>query len=95
MAGDDIDKRMEAVVKLVAIFQLERIIYLAFTSIASVVLILFAISIWLRKGADVDPSTLVILFGSSGVTGFAANRFLTIFYKALEMISRSSSATAA
>ena len=85
---EDIEKRTAAVLKVVEIFRLERMAYLTFTIIAFLVLLGFMIAILVKKGGDTDPTPLTMLFGSTSLTGFAANRFLTVFYRAVDMVSR-------
>ena len=85
MAERDIEARTAAVERLLQIFKLERLVYLAATSVAFLIVIVAAVSMLRERG--VDPTSLTLVFGSSGITGYSANRLLKMFNDALAMIA--------
>ena len=83
----EIEARTAAVEKLLQLFKLERRVYLAATTVAFLIGIGAAVAMFHEGG--VGPGTLTMVFGSSGITGYSANRLLKMFNDSLIMIAGS------
>ena len=87
MADGDIEARTAAVEKLLQLFKLERRVYLAATTVAFLIGIGAAVVMF--RAGGVSPGTLTMVFGSSGITSYSANRSLKMFNDSLVMIAGS------
>ncbi len=76
--------RLDAVERLMKLFRLERLVYLAATSISVAMLLISAgFVIATRNATNVE---LVGFFGSSGLITFSAGRLLLMWNQALSLL---------
>jgi len=87
MPDGGIEARTAAVERLLTIFRLERLVYLSVTSIVFFIALGAGTAMVYHHGAD--STSLTLVFGSSGITGYSANRILKMFNDALSMIAGS------
>jgi hypothetical protein len=78
--------RVEQVRILLREFRLERLVHLAFASIAVCLLLVSAARV-IYAGTS-QPSDLGFIFGSSGILAYAMSRVIYLFDRALEFIAR-------
>src|SRR5713101_1170820 len=84
--------RVGDVRELVIVFKPERTVYLAVTAVSAVTLLTTAaVVIYHNHG---DPATLTLLFGSSGLIGYSANRVLRMWSDAMRYVMTSRTAGA-
>ncbi len=76
---------MDAVERLTKLFQLERMVHLAVTSL-SLVMLLTSAGVLLYKG-KAGPAELTGLFGSSGLITYSAGRLLYMWNEALKLLA--------
>jgi hypothetical protein len=82
--ADDLHNRIDAIGKLLALFKLERLIYVIVTLLALIVLLTCAVYLLMRNG----ETTIVIgLFGSSGAITFTLGRLLKMWNDAMRILS--------
>lgn len=82
--AEDIAVRLDAVERLMKLFKLERLVYLAATSVSVAMLLISAgFVIATRKATNVE---LVGFFGSSGLITFSAGRLLLMWNQALSLL---------
>jgi hypothetical protein len=79
--SQDLDPQLEAVMALLDLFKAERMVYLVATSVSFVILLVSAGYVLAKTKAD--PPTLVMIFGSTGLIGYSANRLLRMWEQAL------------
>jgi uncharacterized Tic20 family protein len=83
--AEDMAVRLDAVERLMKLFRLERVVYLAATSISVAMLLVSAgFVIATRKATNVE---LVGFFGSSGLITFSAGRLLLMWNQALSLLA--------
>ena len=83
MNEDNFKARVQAVKELTALFRVERMVHLA-ASVAAFVLLGVTAIISLKQGAS--PALTTLLFGSSGVIGYTASRLLLMWTKAMGLV---------
>jgi hypothetical protein len=84
MNSHDLDARMKAVEKLISLFRLERIVRLTVTTISLVMLLISAAFLLYKSQADY--AVLTLMFGSSGLITYSANRLLRMWDQALQVL---------
>lgn len=84
MNGSELESRMKAVEHLTRLFKMERMVHLAVTTI-SLVMLLFSTGFLLVK-AQASPTILTLMFGSSGLITYSANRLLRMWDQALKIL---------
>lgn len=77
--------RLEVVERLASLFRFERFVYIAITVASSV--LMFAVAIRLIMAGTAQIAELGLLFGSSGLVTFTANRVLQMWNQALRMVA--------
>jgi uncharacterized Tic20 family protein len=83
--AEDMNVRLDAVERLMKLFRLERLVYLAATSVSVAMLLISAgFVIATRKATNVE---LVGFFGSSGLITFSAGRLLLMWNQALSLLA--------
>jgi hypothetical protein len=82
----DLQQRLEAVKELIAIFKLERTVYLVISALSFVVLLITAVFV-LQRGGVAASGQVLALFGSSGAIGFTGGRLLKMWSDALAFIN--------
>jgi hypothetical protein len=75
---------MAAVKELTALFKAERMVYLIATT--SALIMLLASGGWLLLKSKADPAALTLMFGSSGLITYSANRLLRMWDYALRVL---------
>jgi hypothetical protein len=85
MPDQDLAERLAVVEKLTALFKLERMVHLVVTSISLIMLLFSAVSL-IYKGQR-DPVGLTLMFGSSGLITYSANRLLRMWDQALQVLT--------
>ena len=83
MPNQGLEDALTALARLMDIFKAERILYLI-SAVVSMFLMLFAVFNIINKGASTQD--LVILFGSSGVTGLCSARVVLYLDKAFKIV---------
>ena len=81
---DDIGKKFEIVKQLTELFKFERRVYLAITIISFIMLAGSALKLIIKGQAGYGE--LSMLFGSSGLITFTANRLLFMWNEALKRL---------
>ena len=84
MNDSDLDARMGAVERLVHLFRLERIVHLVVTTVSLVMLLSSAAIVIFRE--EQTPAFLAMMFGSSGLITYSANRLLRMWNQALQVL---------
>jgi hypothetical protein len=79
-----LDDRLKVVQSLVKLFQLERMVHLTTTILSLLMLLASAGFMIVRSRAD--PATLTLIFGSSGLITYSANRLLRMWDQAIKLI---------
>lgn len=77
--------RLDVVERLVTIFKVERFVYLTITVISFLLLFGVAVRMFIQGTAQIAEWGL--LFGSSGLISFTANRILQMYSEALRMVA--------
>lgn len=77
--------RMEVVEKLTSLFRLERMVHLTVT-IASLLIMLVSV-VYLIARSNAQIPTLTLMFGSSGLITYSANRLLRMWDQALQVLT--------
>ena len=83
-AADPLRQRFDVVRELIAIFDIERKVYLTISAISFVVLLACAAVVFARGERDLVP--LSLLFGSAGAVGFTGARLLRMWSDALRVL---------
>ncbi|HTY11512.1 MAG TPA: hypothetical protein VMF88_10610 [Bacteroidota bacterium] len=83
---DDLDKKVEAIGKLLKMFKMERIVYLIVTIVSFCSLLGCAIYLIYSKGQEEIPS-IIGMFGSSGGIAFTSGRLLKMWSDALQLLN--------
>ena len=84
MPDNDLDQRIQAIKQLLAIFKLERTVYLTVT-IISLVMLLGSAAIVMYKGSA-GPFEFTGLFGSAGAITYTTGRLLRMWSEALQVL---------
>lgn len=82
---DDLNARVRAVERLTKLFRLERLVHLSVTTVALLMLLGNAAMLLIRREAG--PAELTLLFGSSGLITYSANRLLFMWNQALKILA--------
>jgi len=85
MPEESLASRIEAVGKLTALFKIERWVHLGVTTVSLLMLLTSAFFLILRNMAD--PVTLTLMFGSSGLIAYSANRLLLMWDQAMKLLN--------
>ncbi len=84
MVNENLNQRLEAIERLTRLFRLERMVHLAVTTIALLMLLASAgVLIYERKAGSAE---LTLMFGSSGLITYSAARLLHMWDQALSLI---------
>lgn len=75
---------LKALRELLHMFRVERYVYLALTGLSFVLLLYVGVLMFTSK--DVDRSTLVALFGSSGLVAASSARISWFFNRAFTLV---------
>ena len=81
---DTLNMALNAMERLLKLFRIERILHL-FIGIIGFLLLVYAIVLILRNG-NTDTTTLVALFGSSGLITASSARITFFFNKAFKLV---------
>src|SRR5215470_10139059 len=84
-ATQTLKERMAAVKQLAALFRAERIVHLVVTTVSLIMLLTSACIMIVRSQAD--PTALTLMFGSSGLITYSANRLLRMWDQALQLLT--------
>ncbi len=79
-----LDDRLRVVQEMVNLFKLERMVYLISTIVS--LLMLLASGGYLIVTSHADPAALTLIFGSSGLIGYSANRLLRMWDQSMKMM---------
>ena len=79
-----LDAALKALRELLHIFRVERYVYLALTGLAFLLLLYVGMLMFTTK--EVDRTTLVAVFGSSGLVAASSARVSLFFNKAFTLI---------
>jgi len=79
-----LDEKLRVVQDLVKLFQLERMVHLTTTIIS--LLMLLASGGFLIVRSKADPAALTLIFGSSGLITYSANRLLRMWDQAMKLM---------
>jgi hypothetical protein len=82
-----LDDKLKVVQGLVKLFQAERMVHLT-TTIISLLMLLASASFLIWK-SSADPATLTLIFGSSGLITYSANRLLRMWDQAIKLMLES------
>lgn len=83
-AAEPLHERLDVVRELIAIFDIERKVYLTISTVSFVVLLACAWVVFARGERDLVPFSL--LFGSAGAVGFTGARLLRMWSDALRVL---------
>ena len=84
MSDADLQTKIAAIEKLTDLFRFERYVHLTATAIAVAILLVTAVFMIVQK--EVGAPALTLIFGSTGVMGYTANRLLVMWTKAMEVV---------
>jgi hypothetical protein len=79
-----LDDKLRIVEGLVKLFKLERMVHLTTTIISLLMLLASAGFLIVRSRAD--PAALTLIFGSSGLITYSANRLLKMWDQAMKLM---------
>jgi len=79
-----LEEKLKVVQDLVKLFQLERMVHLTTTIISLLMLLTSGGFLIVRSKAD--PATLTLIFGSSGLITYSANRLLRMWDQAMKLM---------
>ncbi len=79
-----LDDKVQLVKNLVELFRAERMVHLGTTILSLVMLLTSAAVMLIRRGAD--PAALTLMFGSSGLITYSANRLLRMWDQAIKLV---------
>ncbi|HTC74453.1 MAG TPA: hypothetical protein VK684_02675 [Edaphobacter sp.] len=82
--SSSLDDKLKVVEGLVKLFQLERMVHLT-TTIVSLLMLLASASFMIVR-SRADPATLTLIFGSSGLITYSANRLLRMWDQAIKLM---------
>jgi hypothetical protein len=82
---NELNIKIEAISRLLHLFQLERIIYVIVTLLSLLVLLSCAIYLLATKGSS-DTAPVIGLFGSSGAITFTLGRLLRMWNDAMKIL---------
>jgi hypothetical protein len=85
MPNEELAERVAAVERLTQLFRAERLVHLAVTTIALIILLTTATVLIIRK--ELGIAALGAMFGSSGLITIAAARLLTMWNQALALVA--------
>jgi hypothetical protein len=85
MSDPNMNDKVRAVERLSQLFKMERFAYLGITGISLLMLLTSAGVLIVRTKAD--PATLTMLFGSSGLIAYSANRVLKMWDRAMNIVA--------
>jgi len=85
MAEKDMERRLDAIKQLLALFRWERTVYLIVTMLSLAVLLTIAVMLVLDRKAGAPE--LVGLFGSSGAITYTTGRLLRMWSEALGLVA--------
>lgn len=88
MSKSKVDASVEAVKQLLALFKLERMVYLAITLICLLLLIFVAVMQLNSPGDDSKYAVVTGLVGSSGGIVYTAGRLLKMWSEAMRLIQK-------
>ncbi|MGV3585506.1 MAG: hypothetical protein ACO1OF_00770 [Adhaeribacter sp.] len=83
-----LDNTVKAIKELVALFKIERTVYLTITLISVLVLIVTAISLILRSDSQENTIAIMGLFGSTGGIVYSTGRLLKMWSEAMQLIQK-------
>jgi hypothetical protein len=81
----ELDDRVNAVGKLIALFRLERMVHLIVTTL-SLALLFTSTAIQIAKG-QAGRVELMLMFGASGLITYSTGRLLVMWNQALEVVT--------
>jgi hypothetical protein len=84
MSEQDLDRRVQAVERLTALYKPERTVHLIATSTSLLVLLGTAAAMLYQRKAG--PAELTLMFGSSGLITYTAGQLLRMWDKAISVI---------
>ncbi len=84
MPTDPLDTRLEAVARLLALFRMERIVYVVVTLLS--LAILFYCAVRLIQQPDSDMTIVVSIFAGSGGILYTTGRLLKMWSDALHLL---------
>jgi hypothetical protein len=87
MPDEDLKARLEVVERLTSLFRLERMLHLGVTCLSLVILLSSAV-IMIGRGKAGTPE-LTLMFGSSGLITYSANRLLYMWARRRNRVLRS------
>jgi hypothetical protein len=85
MPEANMDDRMKAIERLILLFRMERFVHLGTTTLSLCMLLGSAGFLIFKSKAD--PATLAMLFGSSGLITYSANRLLKMWDQAVRIVA--------
>ncbi|KAA5544159.1 hypothetical protein [Adhaeribacter rhizoryzae] len=83
-----LDNTVKAIKELVALFKIERTVYLTITLVSVLVLIVTAISLILRSDSQENTIAIMGLFGSTGGIVYSTGRLLKMWSEAMQLIQK-------
>lgn len=83
-----LDNTVKAIKELVALFKIERTVYLTITLISVLVLIATAISLIIRSDSQENTIVIMGLFGSTGGIVYSTGRLLKMWSEAMQLIQK-------
>ena len=89
METTQLSARMEAVERMTALFKMERMVHLFVTTSSLLMLIGCAGYLILQSKDNLDNLTIILplMFGSSGLIAYSANRLLRMWDQALRLLA--------
>jgi hypothetical protein len=77
--------RLDAIVRLTALFRVERFVYLTITIISFLLLAMVAVRMFIENALHIEE--LGLFFGSTGLITITANRVLQVWTQAIRMLA--------
>lgn len=86
--SEKLEKTVKAIKELVALFKIERTVYMVITLISVLVLIGTAIMLLFRSESQENTIAVTGLFGSTGGIVYSTGRLLKMWSEAMQLIQK-------
>lgn len=83
---NDLDNTVKAIKEMVALFKMERVVYLIITLVSVIILIATAVSLILASDDQNNTIAIMGLFGSTGGITYSTGRLLKMWSEAMDLI---------
>jgi len=83
---NDLDNTVRAIKEMVALFKMERVVYLIITLVSVIILIATAVSLIMASDDQENTIAIMGLFGSTGGITYSTGRLLKMWSEAMDLI---------